>query len=138
MTLKGPERTILWEYLLTRGVAGSLFASCICMDMNTSKCVNQILGSKQLALITLVPAGVFITISCKFLLVLGLRCCCCGLLVARVGYGCWMAVFIYYWCLFVHNIFLSDDMHMCMFIAGIKLITLSPLVYILQIHRRLN
>ena len=54
---------------------------------NMFNTANQTLGCKQLVLITLVPAGVFITISCEFLLVLGLRCCCCGILVERVGHG---------------------------------------------------
>ena len=44
---------------------------------------NQILGCRQLVLITLALAGVFMTITCEFLLVLGLWCYCCGLLGRR-------------------------------------------------------
>ena len=45
--------------------------------------VNKTLGYKQLVLIALAPVGVFIAMSCEFLLALGLLCCCCGLLVGR-------------------------------------------------------
>ena len=43
--------------------------------------LNQMLGHRQLILIALVPAGVFVTTSCKFLLLIGLRYCYYMLLV---------------------------------------------------------
>ena len=85
-----------WEHLLFATWFGSIFidvsvllcAHAIPMEwyVHMFNTANQILGCRQLAQITLVSAVVFITISCKFLLVLGLGCCCWA------GGGLWWGV----------------------------------------------
>ena len=83
-----------FQVTLVRHVSGILMTLLNNLQhTNTTSSVcnmlNQVLGHRQLALIRLTLAGVFVAISCKFLLVLGLVCCCCGLLVGR---GCVVAM----------------------------------------------